>query len=52
MPYSPDHAVNTKAKVTEAARALFNRHGFENVSIDMVIICPIGISQILKINAL
>ncbi len=36
MPYPSDHAAKTKAKITEAARALFNRHGFENVSIDMV----------------
>ncbi|WP_341365511.1 TetR/AcrR family transcriptional regulator [Yoonia sp. BS5-3] len=36
MPYSPDHAIKSKARITEAARVLFNKHGFEKVTIDMV----------------
>ena len=36
MPYSPDHKVKTRRRIVEAARILFNRHGYENVSIDMV----------------
>ncbi|RED15301.1 TetR/AcrR family transcriptional regulator [Parasphingopyxis lamellibrachiae] len=36
MPYSPEHKRETRAKIVEAARILFNRHGFEDVTIDMV----------------
>jgi TetR/AcrR family transcriptional regulator, transcriptional repressor for nem operon len=36
MPYSPEHKQRTRAKIVETARILFNRHGFEGVSIDMV----------------
>jgi len=36
MPYSAEHKRATRARIIEAARALFNRHGFEGVSIDMV----------------
>lgn len=36
MPYSPDHKQRTRARIVECARILFNRHGFEGVSIDMV----------------
>ena len=36
MPYSPDHTRKSKAKIVEAARLLFNLHGFEKVTIDMV----------------
>lgn len=36
MPYRPDHKAKTRARIVEAARILFNRHGFEDVSIDMV----------------
>lgn len=36
MPYSPEHARKSKARITEAARILFNIHGFEKVTIDMV----------------
>lgn len=34
MPYSPEHKVQTRARVVESARRLFNRHGFEQVTID------------------
>ncbi len=36
MPYSPAHKEKTRAKVIETARILFNRHGFQKVTIDMV----------------
>lgn len=36
MPYSRDHKEKTRARIVEAARVLFNRHGFENVTINMV----------------
>lgn len=36
MPYSPEHKKRTRSKIIEAARLLFNRHGFDSVSIDMI----------------
>ena len=36
MPYSQEHKQETRARVVECARILFNRHGFHGVSIDMV----------------
>lgn len=36
MPYSTEHKQLTSARIVEAARILFNRHGFNGVSIDMV----------------
>jgi AcrR family transcriptional regulator len=36
MPYSPEHREATRAKIVEAARILFNQHGFQNVTIDQV----------------
>lgn len=36
MPYSSQHKKMTRAKIVEAARKLFNRHGFESVSIDQI----------------
>lgn len=36
MPYSADHKGRTRARIVEAARVLFNRHGFESVTIDQV----------------
>ncbi|MEP4431074.1 MAG: TetR/AcrR family transcriptional regulator [Hyphomicrobiales bacterium] len=36
MPYSREHKEKTRAKIVEAARILFNRHGFQKVTIDMV----------------
>lgn len=36
MPYSADHKNRTRARIAEAARVLFNRHGFESVTIDQV----------------
>lgn len=36
MPYAPDHKQKTRARIVECARILFNRHGFDGVTIDMV----------------
>jgi TetR/AcrR family transcriptional regulator, transcriptional repressor for nem operon len=36
MPYPPEHKVRTRAKIVESARVLFNRRGFEQVTIDDV----------------
>ena len=36
MPYRPEHAAQTRARIVEAARRLFNRHGFEQVTIDRI----------------
>ncbi len=36
MPYSKDHKARTRARIVEAARVLFNRHGFDRVTIDGV----------------
>ena len=36
MPYSANHKQQSRASIVEAARILFNRHGFDGVTIDMV----------------
>lgn len=36
MPYSIAHKQRTRARIVECARILFNQHGYDNVSIDMV----------------
>ena len=36
MPFSSEHKAKTRAKIIETARILFNRHGFQKVTIDMV----------------
>jgi AcrR family transcriptional regulator len=36
MPYRPEHAAQTRARIVEAARRLFNRRGFEQVTIDQI----------------
>jgi len=36
LPYRPDHKAQTRARIVECARQLFNRHGYDNVTIDMV----------------
>ncbi len=36
MPYSAEHKKETRAAIVEAARILFNQHGFDKVTIDMV----------------
>src|ERR1700735_4256411 len=36
MPYPARHRVETKKKIIESARRLFNRYGFERVSISQI----------------
>ncbi|WP_299731937.1 TetR/AcrR family transcriptional regulator [uncultured Tateyamaria sp.] len=36
MPYSASHRDASRAKIVEAARMLFNKYGFQNVTIDQV----------------
>lgn len=36
MPYSREHKERTRERIVESARRLFNRHGFEQVSIDQI----------------
>ena len=36
MPYSADHKERTRARIVECARILFNRHGYDKVTIEMV----------------
>lgn len=36
MPYSESHREATRARIVEAARILFNQHGFQNVTIDQI----------------
>ena len=36
MPYNKEHKAQTRARIVEAARRMFNRHGFEQVSIDQI----------------
>jgi AcrR family transcriptional regulator len=36
MPYAADHKDKTRARIVDSARVLFNRHGFEVVTIDDV----------------
>jgi AcrR family transcriptional regulator len=34
MPYPPEHRQQTRARILRSAKTLFNRHGFERISID------------------
>jgi AcrR family transcriptional regulator len=36
MPYSPTHKLKTRARIVQAARKLFNLHGFADVSISQI----------------
>jgi AcrR family transcriptional regulator len=36
MPYRPEHRARTRARIVDSARVLFNRRGFDAVSIDEV----------------
>lgn len=36
MPYTIEHKQQTRGRIVEAARVLFNRHGFQEVTIDQV----------------
>jgi AcrR family transcriptional regulator len=36
MPYPVGHRVEVKKKIVESARRQFNRHGFDNISVDQI----------------
>jgi TetR/AcrR family transcriptional repressor of nem operon len=36
MPYKPQHRDRTRTRIVRSAQRLFNRHGFEGVSIDQI----------------
>ncbi|MGZ5200350.1 MAG: TetR/AcrR family transcriptional regulator [Telluria sp.] len=36
MPYTSEHKARTRARIVDSARRLFNRYGFEQVSIDRI----------------
>ena len=36
MPYPVGHRAEVKKKIVESARKLFNRHGFDNISVDQI----------------
>ena len=36
MPYRPEYKVETRARIVECARGLFNRRGFTEVTIDNI----------------
>ena len=36
MPYSASHKEQTRERIVESARILFNRHGFRSVTIDLI----------------
>lgn len=36
MPYTAEHKERTRSRIVESARKLFNRHGFEQVSIESI----------------
>ncbi len=36
MPYRPEHKAETRTRIIECARRLFNRHGYSEVSIEQV----------------
>jgi AcrR family transcriptional regulator len=36
MPYPRDHRTQVRSKIVASARRLFNRHGFDNVSLDQI----------------
>lgn len=36
MPYTPEHKEKTRGRIVQSARRLFNRHGFNGVSIDEI----------------
>ena len=36
MPYPAGHRSSVRAKIVESARRLFNRHGFESVSVKQI----------------
>jgi AcrR family transcriptional regulator len=52
MPYPAGHRAQVKRKIIESARRLFNRNGFENVSLQQIMagagLTPRRILQLLQ----
>lgn len=44
MPYPREHRPQIRTKIVASARRLFNRHGFDNVSIDQIM-CGAGLTR-------
>lgn len=44
MPYPEGHRSQMRAKIVSSARRLFNRHGFDNVSLDQIM-CGAGLTR-------
>lgn len=44
MPYPEGHRSQVKSKIVASARRLFNRHGFDNVSLDRIM-CGAGLTR-------
>jgi AcrR family transcriptional regulator len=44
MPYPNGHRAQVRAKIVASARRLFNRHGFDNVSLDQIM-CGAGLTR-------
>lgn len=44
MPYSKEHKQAVRARIVEAARVLFNRHGFDHVTIDQLM-AEVGLTR-------
>src|SRR5262245_30680823 len=44
MPYSPKHKRDTREKILESARRLFNRNGYSGVSIEQIM-CDAGLTH-------
>jgi AcrR family transcriptional regulator len=44
MPYNSEHKARTRERIVTSARKLFNRHGFEQVSIDRIM-CEAGLTR-------
>jgi AcrR family transcriptional regulator len=36
MPYAPEHKERSRSRIVECARRMFNRYGFEAISIDQI----------------
>jgi AcrR family transcriptional regulator len=44
MPYPEGHRAQVRSKIVSSARRLFNRHGFDNVSLDQIM-CGAGLTR-------
>jgi AcrR family transcriptional regulator len=44
MPYPEGHRTQVRSKIVASARRLFNRHGFDNVSLDQIM-CGAGLTR-------